>query len=267
MDEGKIFPKGGNILPKSTPHDGGESQPKIFLGGDILDSSPPPAPMYEHEKNEWTDCHQNQFGITLTSYHPYPKIKLFLEFEMDVHKKSDFSSMISPEVVTYLNQEKNFNINCNGQTFQFNKTLLGLTSEVFFKMIQGYETKESQSNSVEINDFSPETIKSFQNIVFGDEKAKMGDFTPELLLFGQKYLVKSLIATCSKHLIRTVCKENIFEVIKISHLIDDENLLKRAAEFLKTNIEKMSKSEKWKNFEKSHPDCMVRIYRLMFAEN
>ena len=33
LDEGKIFPKEGNILPKSTPHDGGESQPKIFLGG------------------------------------------------------------------------------------------------------------------------------------------------------------------------------------------------------------------------------------------
>ena len=32
----KNFPKGGNILPKSTLLEGGESQSKFFLEGDIL---------------------------------------------------------------------------------------------------------------------------------------------------------------------------------------------------------------------------------------
>ena len=69
MDEGKIFPKGGNILPKSTPHDGGESQPKIFLGGDILDSSPPCAHVCLH-------C--NVWKSTVKRYHDfYGKINIF----------------------------------------------------------------------------------------------------------------------------------------------------------------------------------------------
>ena len=54
-----------------------------------------------------------------------------------------------------------------------------------------------RQNSIEIEDFASKTIKSFQNVVFGDDLVTIED---------------------------------------------------------------------WKKIEKSHPDCMVRIYRLMFAK-
>ena len=123
-----------------------------------------------------------------------------------------------------------------------------------------------RQNSIEIEDFASKTIKSFQNVVFGDDIVTIEDYTPELLLFAQKYFIKPLISKSAKYLGKTLTQENVFGVCKIAHLIDQENLLQKASEFLKQNMEKMLNTEDWKNFEKSHPDCMVRIYRLMFAK-
>ena len=231
----------------------------------ILDNVKMYCIQYKYGILSWRKTPTHHFGILSDSSGP-PNLKIYLEVKLNEEREVtlDFMSIISPEVMTQMNEDLNFTIKCNGQSFGFNKTLLSLTSEVFYKMINSSITKESQTNSVEINDFLPETIQSFWKIVHGKEMSKKEEFTPELLLLSQKYFIKPLIAKCVYHLMKTLTKENVFEVVKIAHLIDEENLLKTASKFLKQNREKMIKTEEWKNFKKSHPDCMIRIYRLMF---
>ena len=231
----------------------------------ILDNVKMYCIQYKYGILSWRKTPTHHFGILSDSSGP-PNLKIYLEVKLNEEREVtlDFMSIISPEVMTQMNEDLNFTIKCNGQSFGFNKTLLSLTSEVFYKMINSSITKESQTNSVEINDFLPETIQSFWKIVHGKEMSKKEEFTPELLLLSQKYFIKPLIAKCVYHFMKTLTKENVFEVVKIAHLIDEENLLKTASKFLKQNREKMIKTEEWKNFKKSHPDCMIRIYRLMF---
>ena len=231
----------------------------------ILDNVKMYCIQYKYGILSWRKTPTHHFGILSDSSGP-PNLKIYLEVKLNEEREVtlDFMSIISPEVMTQMNEDLNFTIKCNGQSFGFNKTLLSLTSEVFYKMINSSITKESQTNSVEINDFLPETIQSFWKIVHGKEMSKKEEFTPEILLLSQKYFIKPLIAKCVYHLMKTLTQENVFEVVKIAHLIDEENLLKTASKFLKQNREKMIKTEEWKNFKKSHPDCMIRIYRLMF---
>ena len=233
---------------------------------------------YKHSGKDWIPSTGYNFSIKNTEP---TNLDLFLEIEMHekiefeptsmpikipdgiTQMKLNFTSLISSDVINQISQEKNFSIDCNSEIFYFNKTLLSLTSEVFFKMIHG-TNKETETNSVKIDDFTPETIKTFQNMAFGNEISNNEDLTPELLLFSQKYFIKPLIAKCVYHLMKTLTEENVFEVVKIAYLIDEENLLKTASKFLKQNRNKMIKTEEWRNFEKSHPDCMIRMYRLMF---
>ena len=231
----------------------------------ILDNVKMYCIQYKYGILSWRKTPTHHFGILSDSSGP-PNLKIYLEVKLNEEREVtlDFMSIISPEVMTQMNEDLNFTIKCNGQSFGFNKTLLSLTSEVFYKMINSSITKESQTNSVEINDFLPETIQSFWKIVHGKEMSKKEEFTPELLLLSQKYFIKPLIAKCVYHLMKTLTEENVFEVVKIAYLIDEENLLKTASKFLKQNRNKMIKTEEWRNFEKSHPDCMIRMYRLMF---
>ena len=222
---------------------------------------------YKHGLKSWKKSSKAQFRIQSYSSGPL-NLKIYLEVKLneDPKVKLDFMSMISPEVMSQMNEDLNFTIECNGQNFGFNKTLLSLTSEVFYKMINSLNTKEAQTNSVEINDFSPKTIQSFQKIIHGKEISRRKEFTTELMLLAQKYFIKPLIEKCTKYLKKSLTQENVFDVIKIAHLIDEENLLKNAAKFLLKNLEQMKGSEEWTNFEKTDPDCMVRIYRLMYVD-
>ena len=233
----------------------------------ILDNVKMYCIQYKYGILSWRKTPTHHFGILSDSSGP-PNLKIYLEVKLNEEREVtlDFMSIISPEVMTQMNEDLNFTIKCNGQSFGFNKTLLSLTSEVFYKMINSLNTKEAQTNSVEINDFSPKTIQSFQKIIHGKEISRRKEFTTELMLLAQKYFIKPLIEKCTKYLKKSLTQENVFDVIKIAHLIDEENLLKNAAKFLLKNLEQMKGSEEWTNFEKTDPDCMVRIYRLMYVD-
>ena len=183
---------------------------------------------------------------------------------MDVKNGNKFKSLISHEVISKLEDEKNFTITCNGETFQFNKTLLCMISEVFNKMING-NLKESNSNSVEIIDFAPETIRAFNKVAFGEETLKKEDFTADLLMFANKYLIKPLVKKCKKHLnvLDSMTNDNVFDIIRTAYLLDDEEMFKNGTLFLKKNRVQLKGSEQWKEFEEANPKCMIKILKMM----
>ena len=177
------------------------------------------------------------------------------------NKLKNFKILINEDA--FANVEKNFTIVCQGQDFHFNKTLLSMVSEVFGKMIQGQLNKEATSNTVEIIDFPPETIRTFQKFAFENEEIKDDEMNYELLMFAQKYLMKPLVAICKKQLFATITHENVFDIIKMAYFIDDEDVFKKASEYLKSNSKEMKDTEDWITFEENNLGIMIKVFHYM----
>ena len=178
-------------------------------------------------------------------------------------KNANFKSWLCQKSFEEFEGKKNFTIICQGSEFHFNKTLLCMMSEVFEKMIQESDSKEARNNSVEIDDFSPDTIKAFQRVAFESEHVKDEDLTPDLLLFAQKYFILPLIKKCKKHLLDSLTCENIFEIITVAYLIDDNDMLKTASKFFSRNYDEIKNTEELKDFEKSNPMCMIKVLKYI----
>ena len=193
-----------------------------------------------------------------------------LQIELDGHfgTKEDkkFKHFISSEVISQLEVEKNFTIKCHGESFQFNKSLLSMMSEVFKQMVCG-NSKEAKSNCVEIKDFAPETIRAFGRVAFGDESIKNEDLTTDLLMFANKYFMKPLMKKCRNNLILILNNDNLGEIVKVAYHIDDEELLKVCAKHLLQNKAELNNTEEWKHFAKANADCMNKVCQMMFFDN
>ena len=174
---------------------------------------------------------------------------------------TNFKSLICKDAFDQL--DKNFKIICQGEKFHFNKTLLSMVSEVFAKMIQGPFNKEATSNSVEIIDFSPETIRTFQKFAFKNEELKGEEINIELIMFAQKYLMKALVSKCKEKLFAKVTHGNVFEIIKTSYFLDDEDIFKKASKYLKANSDELKNTDEWMSFEEANPKIMIKVYRHM----
>ena len=185
--------------------------------------------------------------------------EILLQIELDgtAETKDDkkFRHFISSEVISQLEVEKNFTINCHGESFQFNKTLLSMMSDVFKKMVHG-NSKESKSNCVEINDFHPKTIGAFNRVAFGDEPIQDEDLTTDLMMFANKYFMRPLLEKCRDNMVQILNNDNLGEIIKVAYHIDDEKLLKVCAKYLLENKKDLNSIEEWKNFVKANKDCM-----------
>ena len=137
-----------------------------------------------------------------------------------------------------------------------------MVSEVFAKMIQG-TLREANSNSVEIIDFSPHTIRTFQKFAFENEEIKDEEMNMELLMFAQKYLMKPLVSKCREQLFANITHGNVFEIIKTAYFIDDEDVFKKASEYLKANSNELKDTDDWISFEETHLEIMNKAFHYM----
>ena len=180
-------------------------------------------------------------------------------------ESSPWNYLISNEAIENLKKDENFVIKCQDERFYFNKTLLCIVSDVFRTMIQGKIGKESKTGIVEINDFNPDTIQAFKRICFENKDFEEGDSIPDLLLFAQKYFMNPLKQKCLNHLVNNLDANNIYDVVMIADQIqiDDENLLKICAKYMRLNRSKLDRNEEWLDFQKSHPSCMIKMMNFM----
>ena len=178
------------------------------------------------------------------------------------NKMKNFKSFLCDEAISNLDDDKNFTLICEGEKFHFNKSLLSIISEVFGRMIQASNSKEALTNSVQIDDFSTDTIKAFQRVTFGSDEIKDEDLTPDLLMFAQKYLMKRLVMKIKARLMDSLTIENVFDVIKAAYLIDDQDMFKKASKYLLKNKEQLKGTPEWNAFKKEHSDCMIEALAI-----
>ena len=125
--------------------------------------------------------------------------------------------------------------------------------------------KESTSNTTQINDFSGKTVEYFLKFIYGENLAKE-NFTPELLLIAEKYDVKNLIQNCAGALMKSIDSENVFEVLKVAFLTNQERLMAKVRDFLIKNPSVFI-SEHWGQIVQAHPSLCNTLNQLNFVDN
>ena len=189
-------------------------------------------------------------------------LKCKIEIFLPPVNNANIKSFLCDEAIAQFEEDKNFTLICDGQRFHFNKTLLSLISPVFGRMVQASNSKEALTNSVVIEDFTPETIQAFQRVSFSNEEIKDDDLTPELLMFAQKYLMKTLVTKIKVKLIDSLNNDNIFDVLKAAYLIDDQDMFKEASAYLLKHIKQLKGTPGWNTFKIEHHDCMIEALTI-----
>ena len=80
----------------------------------------------------------------------------------------------------------------------------------------------------------------------------MEDFTPQLLLIAEKYNVKELLEECEQALRRSLDSENVFEILKVAFLVNQNFLMETIREFLFENPSNFIRNE-WTKLVNAHP--------------
>ena len=127
-----------------------------------------------------------------------------------IAQKQELKHLLYDEMFRPDAKNLDFTIMCQGKSFKFNKSKLCLISDIFQKMIETSYTQESKTGTVEIQDFSPEVIESFNRVVFeNNENLDENDLTIDLLMFANKYCILPLVKFVANHLGNNLNMENI----------------------------------------------------------
>ena len=192
-----------------------------------------------------------------------------LEFKpsTQIVKKQQLKTLMHNDTFGSNAKNLDFTVLCQGKSFKFNKSKLCFLSDVFQKMIETPYTQESKSETVEIEDFSPEVIEAFDRVVFqNNEHLDEKDLTTDLLLFANKYCILSLVKVVANHLGNNLTMDNIYPVIKAAYLMVNDELLKDASKFIRNNPGQFEDNEDWQQLEKSHPQCFIKLMKFIMFQ-
>ena len=112
--------------------------------------------------------------------------------------------------------------------------------------------KEVNENHFEMVDFNKVTVEKFLMFLYNCENLDLEDFTPELLLIAEKYNVKKLLTECEKILRNSLDSENVFQILKVAFLANQNLLMDTAQEFLLENPKNLIRKE-WIQLNIEHP--------------
>ena len=166
-------------------------------------------------------------------------------------------------------KEEDFQIVCQGEVYGFNRSILCNISPVFERMLTNPGFKQGKDGLIEIKDTTPEAIKAFRNILTLDYIEKE-DLSIELFMFAHLYDIAPLFKLCQDYLCTAISKENLFDIIKAAHFAKDDELMSKAAEFIKGidpetfNIED---NPEWDTFCDENPECTKKILKICLRKN
>ena len=154
-------------------------------------------------------------------------------------------------------------IECQGEMIEFHKSLLAKISDVFQRMVENPNFIESPNGVITMKEVSPNTVKAFKKLLYDDGNLiEATDLDVELMLFCDRYNIKPMVDLCSQHLQNQITKENLMEIVDAAFKINDDDLLKKAVDFVRLNYGSFEEIEEWKDFIKSNPKCVAKM--IMF---
>ena len=74
-------------------------------------------------------------------------------------------------------------------------------------------------------------------------------FTVDLLMFANKYCIKSLVKVIANYLANNINMENVYPVIRAAYFMDNDDLLKEASKFIGKNQGQFQDNEEWQQLQ------------------
>ena len=102
-----------------------------------------------------------------------------------------------------------------------------------------------------------QTMETFQKILV-QKSVEPLEITVDLYKFANFYDIQGLVKFCGEHLGSKINKENVFEIALAADLVNGEELLKKAAQFLMLNPGNYRE-----NFVKNNPGCSAKLFQSM----
>ena len=154
------------------------------------------------------------------------------------------------------------------EEFNFDGKLLCLYSNVFTRMLENPLNKEAINRSVEIEDFSPSTINTFQSFLFTKDVNEIDNnkLSVELMMFSHKYNIAPLYSICKEHLLKNINISNIYDLIKASYLLDEDDFIEPLSLYVLRNKRRFKNTHSWKEFQTSHAHCLVKIMNFIMFD-
>ena len=148
---------------------------------------------------------------------------------------------------------------CDSETLPCHKVILATRSDVFKAMFDAKSGfAELQDGVLEIEDFDAHTMKVFLEYMYMDS-IKTEDINCKVLMAAHKYNFERLFSECSQHLMLSISKENVIEIIKCAHLLNTDELFRKAV----LAITKMDREEIKEDLDVLSKDC-PEIFRKIF---
>ena len=72
-----------------------------------------------------------------------------------------------------------------------------------------------------------------------------------------------MVGLCSRHLKKSITRENLMEIVDAAYKINDDDLLKKAMHFVKLNYGSVEDIEQWEDFIHSNPECVAKMMKFI----
>jgi len=149
-------------------------------------------------------------------------------------------------------------VNCGDASFKCSKFMLTTRSRVFKAMFQ-HDTKENQTNVVNIKDIDPKVLEEIVRYVHTGDSPNIKVLTKELLGAADFYQLDQLKDYCQEVLSETLNAENSIEILILSDMHSAVKLRKDALKYISENMKSVSESCDWKKKLADYPLLMAEI--------
>ena len=153
-------------------------------------------------------------------------------------------------------------ISCDDEEFPCHKSILSSRSDVFKTMFSTPDSKEGKDAIIEIPDISAQTMKSFLKFLYYDDLEE-DEIDCNLLIAADKYNFKRLFNISLKQIERTIDVINVMVVTVAAHLIENNQLLEKASNFIFEKRGSIRKCELWHQIRKKNPEIAAKVMDLI----
>ncbi len=157
---------------------------------------------------------------------------------------------------------------CESRTFPCHKVILSTRSDVFKAMFSHNETKEGQTNRVEIEDTDAATLEQLIKFMYTDkvDEASLAELASSLLRAADKYNIPKLKFLCEEAICKNLDVANAAEALILAHLHEASHLKDVVVDFVTSNFVKVSETAEWTNITNSHPKVLAEILTTVMSK-
>ena len=177
--------------------------------------------------------------------------------------------MVDQQLLYFLKNQmmfEDFGIRCEDEEVKINKNFLIKISDVFKAMITNPKNVEAKQSYVVLENVPLDVIKLFKKI-FYDGNVTKEVFDLELLMFADRYNIQLLVNLCKVQIMKTICKENLKDILTVADALNDDQLLQGIVDFVINNKGSFDNDQDWQDIITNNPKCFARMFKMIMFKN